>query len=142
MAKDRLFWAAILAAPLFWIGLLASGNRSSDLSWPLRSPLQFLTLAAVYPVLEELAFRGLLQGLLRTPGWGRRSVAGISAANLATSAVFALCHLWRHPPLWAALTFFPSLVFGFFRDRHQSVMPPIVLHMTYNAGYFWLFGAA
>ena len=142
MAQDRLFWVAILAAPLFWIALLATGNRSSDWSWPLRSPVQFLMLAAAYPVLEELAFRGLLQGLLLSPAWGRRSLAGITGANLATSAVFALCHFWRHPPLWAALTFFPSLVFGFFRDRHGSVMPPIVLHVVYNAGYFLLFGTA
>lgn len=142
MRKDPAFGAAILAAPIFWAVLFATGNQSPDLAWPLRFPGQFLLLCVVYPVLEELAFRGFLQGFFRQKAWGLRSAGGMSAANLVTSLVFALSHLWRHAPLWAGLTFFPSLVFGFFRDRSGSVVPPIVLHVFYNAGYFWLFGSA
>ena len=150
MLRDRFFGAAMVAAPLFWLVLLATGNQSPDLAWPLRSPAQFLLLCVAYPVLEELAFRGFLQGLLRQTAWGARAIGRgssgatniISGANVVTSLVFALCHLWRHAPLWAGLTFFPSLIFGFFRDRTGSVIPPIILHVFYNAGYFWLFGSA
>ena len=132
----------MLAAPLFWVALLAMDGRSPDVSWPLRSPVQFLMATLVYPVLEELAFRGFVQGALRRTRWGVRSVAGVSGANLATSVAFAALHFLRHPPLWAGLTFFPSLVFGYFRDRSGGVALPIVLHVFYNAGYFWLFGSA
>ncbi len=44
-----------------------------------------------------------------------------------------------HGPLWAALVFFPSLVFGFFKDRTKHLVAPVILHVFYNAGYFWLF---
>ena len=140
VGKDRAFGAALLAAPLFWGGLLLWAGTSPDLGWPARAPGQFLMLALALPVLEELAFRGFLQGALHKSAWGARARLGISAANLVTSLVFAAAHLLRHPPLWAGLTFFPSLVFGFFRDRYGRVLPSILLHIFYNAGYFWLFG--
>ena len=99
-------------------------------------------LALVYPVLEELAFRGFLQEALYKTAQGKKTWLGISGANALTSVIFALFHLLRHPPLWAASIIFPSLVFGFFRDRYERVTPAIVLHVFYNAGYFWLFGSA
>lgn len=64
---------------------------------------------------------------------------GISLANLLTSLVFAAVHLLRQPPLWAALIFLPSLVFGWARDRHETLLSPILLHVCYNAGFIWLF---
>jgi hypothetical protein len=48
-------------------------------------------------------------------------------------------HLWSHPAGWAAAVIVPSLVFGYVRDRYQSVYPSIVLHLYYNAGYALLF---
>ncbi len=94
-----------------------------------------------FPVLEEFAFRGFVQTTLAKTAWGKKTKFGFSAANAFTSVVFVLFHLLSHSPLWAGLTFFPSLIFGFFRDRYDRVMPAIVLHVFYNAGYFWLFGA-
>ncbi len=130
-----------MAAPLFWGALLVFNDASSDAGWPRRSPGQFALLALVFPLLEEFVFRGFLQSALHKRAWGKKSCFGFSVANLLTSALFALAHLFRHPPLWAALAFFPSLVFGFFRDRYGTLLPSILLHIFYNAGYFWLFGA-
>lgn len=96
--------------------------------------------ALVFPVLEELAFRGFLQSTLYGTHWGAQTKLGISHANVLTSVAFAAMHLMQHSPLWAVLTIFPSLIFGFFRDRYGSTTPSIVLHIFYNAGYFWLFG--
>lgn len=97
-----------------------------------------MLLVLVYPVLEELVFRGLVQGwlLARLPG---RSVGPVSAANLVTSGLFAAMHLFFRHPLWAAGALVPSLVFGHFRERHRTVITPIALHCWYNAGYFLLF---
>lgn len=51
------------------------------------------------------------------------------------SLQFSALHFIGHPPLWAAGVLLPSLLYGFFRDRHDSVLPPIALHVFYNAGY-------
>ncbi len=99
-----------------------------------------LLLCFVYPVVEELAFRGALQGWLARYRIGRATVmAGLSGANILTSCLFVVAHLFYHPPMWALLVIGPSLVFGWFRDRYHSVVPAILLHILYNSGYFLLF---
>ena len=96
----------------------------------------------IYPLLEEIVFRGALQGFLierlsgkRLPNW----LGGLSLANLITSVVFAAMHLFNQSPLWAALIFFPSLVFGWAREATGGLMAPVLLHMFYNAGFYFLF---
>lgn len=125
-----------MAGPICWLGLYAAGL-------PLRSgtvPLTlFLMSVLVYPVLEEIVFRGGIQGALLTRPALARSVMGISLACVLTSILFAAAHLLRQPPLWAALVFIPSLVFGWARERHDSLVSPTALHMTYNAGFIGLF---
>lgn len=108
--------------------------------WPAERPWQFLALVLLYPVLEELVFRGWLQGALLGRGWGRRVAGPVSAANLAAALAFAAAHLLRSSPAWAAAVILPGLVFGCFRERH-GVGAAIVLHVFYNIGFFWLFGA-
>lgn len=110
-----------------------------DPLWPFYEPWKYLLLAVVYPVLEELAFRGALQGSLYHSQWGRAAMGPLTHANLLTSLLFACFHFIAHPALWAILVIFPSLLFGYFRDKYQSVLPAILLHVFYNMGYFWLF---
>jgi len=114
------------------------GPAATGPAWIAERPGTFLLLAGAYPVVEELVFRGGVQGELAR--WVPRTRRGpVSAANLATSALFSGLHLLSHPPLWAAAVFLPSLVFGAFRDRRSGVGAPILLHGWYNAGYFGLF---
>lgn len=140
MWRDRQLVAALAAGPLFWLSLFALGARPEDLGWPLRAPLDFVLPALVFPLLEEFIFRGGVQQLLRDV-LGTRGIGSLSAANLLTSVLFAALHFIHHPPLWAALTFFPSLVFGYFMDRDRRLRLPMLLHVFYNFGYYWLFGA-
>ena len=63
----------------------------------------------------------------------------LSHANILTSVLFTALHFINHPPLWAAAVLFPSLVFGLFKDRSGGLAAPIILHVFYNSGYFWLF---
>jgi membrane protease YdiL (CAAX protease family) len=87
------------------------------------------------PLIEELLFRGLVQGqLLRLP-WGGRAWYGVTSANVVTSLLFTGLHFIHHPPLWAASVVVPSLLFGYFRDRHHSLYPALVLHILFNSGY-------
>ena len=138
--RDKQLGAAFLAAPFFWSLLWWWNPSLSDPAWPLREPWRFFVLALVYPVLEEIVFRGGVQTVLLRHHALARSWRGVSLANFLTSVAFAGFHLFAHAPMWAAAVFVPSIVFGYFRDRHDSVTSPIVLHVFYNVGYFWLFG--
>jgi membrane protease YdiL (CAAX protease family) len=136
---DPLFFAALAAALGYWLVLYLVTQAVPEPGWPLREPLRFLYPALLYPVVEELVFRGLVQDLAHRhlSPW---RLGPLSHANLLTSLLFTALHFINHAPLWAAAVFCPSLVFGFFKDRTGKLTAPIILHVFYNSGYFWLFG--
>jgi len=136
--KDRLFWIAIAAGPISWAGLFFILQPSIQWGWPLFALPAFLLPVLVYPVLEEIVFRGLIQEFAHDY-LSKASLGPLSHANLITSVLFTGVHFVNHVPLWAALVFFPSLVFGFFKDRSGGLVAPIILHVFYNAGFLWLF---
>jgi membrane protease YdiL (CAAX protease family) len=139
--RDTLFWLAVMAGPLCWLLLyLLLRPATPQWTWPLAAPADYLLPVLFYPVLEEIVFRGLLQELAQEY-ISRRTLGPISLANLLTSLVFTGFHFLNHAPLWAALVFFPSLVFGFFKDRHGTLTAPILLHAFYNAGFLLIFTA-
>ncbi len=139
LPTDRLFHVAVAAGPLVWVVLYLLYRPQPSWQQIVENSASLLLLCLIYPLIEELAFRGAVQGWLLRQRFGSVSVAGITGANILASCLFAAAHLFYHPPLWAALVFVPSLVFGWFRDRYQSVVPAIVLHILYNSGYFLLF---
>lgn len=124
---------------MFWAGLELLTHPTVDPYWPLHEPRRFALVALAYPVLEEIVFRGMLQEWLRErwPNFG--PTAGITGANLLTSAIFSAAHGLAHPLPWALATFMPSLVFGYFKDKSGTLSQSIVLHIFYNAGYFLIF---
>lgn len=130
LAQDREFWLALLAGPVFWVWR-AGGMPELSITCP-----QLLWLALVVPVMEELAFRGGLQGMLTEifprRWWGQR----LSLANLLTSLLFAAAHAGVVAHWSGGLVFIPSLAFGYFRDKYQRVAPAALLHGFYNAGFF------
>lgn len=138
LCASKAFLLCAVAAPLVWaIMALIVPVRSMSLVqvWSLG----FASVVMWYPLWEELLFRGLLQGELIERGWTRCWVHGLSGANILVSLMFTLFHLWSHSPIWAALVLFPSLVFGYLRDRFDSTVPSILMHMWYNGGYFFFF---
>ena len=138
--NDPLFLLAMAAGPVCWLTIYLILQPAVQWAWPLALPWQFLLPVVVYPVAEELVFRGLIQELLQEYlGIGR--LGPLSMANLLTSCLFTGLHFIYHPPVWAALVFFPSLVFGFFKERTAALTAPIILHAFYNAGFIWLFSA-
>ena len=130
---DPRFALALAAGVLFWLALAWLGAIP-----PLQGLVALAALGLLQPLLEELLFRGLLQGWLLAKPWGRRQFGGFTLANLLAALVFTALHFVNHPPLWAAGVLLPALLFGYFRDRHDSVLPAIALHVFYNAGYFLL----
>jgi len=134
---DWVFYLALLAGPLCWL-VLSSIGQSLVGPPPI---LLWLKLSLLMPVLEEIVFRGGLQAALHRHRFFIPSFMGISVANVLTSVVFAAMHLISQPPIWAALVFIPSLVFGWARDRYITIVPSIILHGLYNAGFVWFFVA-
>jgi len=137
--RDPAFWIAFLAGPAFWFALSFILPVTLAPKIRLDNWRHFLFFAAIYPILEEWLFRGLLQPLLLRQRVGRAVFLGFSGANLIATFLFVIAHFFRHPPMWAALVVFPSLIFGWFRDRYQRVYPAILLHCFYNLGYFVFF---
>ena len=134
-ARDRHLHAALVAGPLAWLSLwmlglpLAPGLAASALLYGV----------LVGPLLEEIVFRGALQGWLLERAPLRRRALGVSGANAVTSLAFAAAHLWSQPPVWAAAVLAPSLVFGHLRERHDGIATAFLVHAFYNAGFLALF---
>jgi membrane protease YdiL (CAAX protease family) len=97
---------------------------------------QLLSLIIWQPLVEEVLFRGIIQGQFAKREWGRTSWLGISGANLLASILFVAIHMVNSPPLFALTVIAPSLVFGYFRDYCNSVYPSIIIHSAYNAMVF------
>jgi len=131
---------AVVSAPVVWAIMTSWAPSTWIPGWTLAEPGRLFMVALVYPVLEEMLFRGLLQGWLWHRPWGRKSCGPVSRANLFTSLLFAALHGMTHPPLMAVAVLLPSLVFGWFRDRDGRLRIPVALHGYYNGGYFLIFG--
>jgi uncharacterized protein len=139
--RSPIFISCLAIGVVFWIALPFLAIIQ-PLPWLHMLSLPFFMAVLWQPIIEELLFRGCLQGWLLMYGWGPRSLIGISIANILTSLVFAGAHLATHSLPWALSTLFPSLLFGVLRDRFGSILPPLALHIVYNAGYFILTGGS
>ena len=96
------------------------------------------SLLLVQPVLEELVFRGILQGqalrLTALHGEPRR-LGPLTLANVLVTLGFVALHLYAQPLLWALAVAGPSLVLGHLSERYASVWPAMLVHAIYNAGF-------
>lgn len=126
-------YLAILAAPLTLLmltGLLPLWHQGIIIN----SALLF-SFIIWQPIIEELLFRGLIQGQLIKHHWMKIRFYRISLANGITTLLFMSIHLIHHSVFWALSVILPSLVFGYFRDRYSNIYPSLVLHSIYNACY-------
>jgi uncharacterized protein len=131
--RDCQFLAALALGIVFWVALRSFTPTAHAAAIGFTA---LLSLCIVQPILEESIFRGFVQGELLNRPWGRSKHYGVSAANALASLAFTALHFFSHPPVWAASVIVPSLLFGYFRERHSSLYPPLALHIYYNTGYF------
>lgn len=129
LTKDSLFLAMLLVGlPVAW--LVAS---SGFMGFPEANKLMvYLSVLFWFPLFEELAFRGFIQGILSSRKLEGAQWLGISRANLLASIAFVGWHLLYQPAFFVLVLIVPSLVFGFFRDRYDSLVPSLMLHVGYN----------
>ena len=124
-----------LAVPV-WIAAFFGVYVELIQSPPFESILAILTAVLLFPVLEELVFRGLLWDL-----WGffARNKAGLIASlsvkNCFISICFSSLHAINYGTLGALLVFIPSLWLGWLRERSGSVKVCCLVHVLWNLGY-------
>jgi membrane protease YdiL (CAAX protease family) len=126
----RHYVEAVVAAGLgvafavAWVRLL--GEAPADPISRLRTTLGLLPtllVVAVAPaVLEEIAFRGLLQGRLL-------ALLGERAGVVTTAIAFAVCH---GMPLVLPIHFALGLYLGWLRLRAGTLLPGMLMHFVYN----------
>jgi membrane protease YdiL (CAAX protease family) len=126
----HLALALLLAVPV-WIalGLLVGPLMYVPAGWTA-----WISFVLVYPALEELVFRGVLQGALLRLTRARRA-GPVSWANGLVTVAFVAFHLPAQPLGWALAVAVPSLVLGHLRERFASVWPAVLAHAVYNAGF-------
>lgn len=130
----HLALALALAVPV-WValGLTAGPRMYLPSGWTA-----WMSFVLFYPVVEELLFRGVLQGeLLRltTRDGATLRLGPVSAANALATLAFVAFHTIAQPLAWALAVALPSLVFGHLRERFASVWPAVLVHVVYNAGF-------
>lgn len=135
--RDWQFYLCLAFGPVSWWLISFALPVRSDLGLPSIAWYQLALIILVYPILEEIVFRGLLLEFLTKRIHYRYRL--LTAANVLTSLIFVMMHLIYNDWIWGLLIFFPSLVFGYMKERHQSLISPIMLHSFYNLGFVWLF---
>jgi membrane protease YdiL (CAAX protease family) len=84
------------------------------------------------PLIEELFFRGLVQG-----AFTRR--VGAVPAIFITALIFSAAHI-ANEGVFAPIVLFPTaLILGFLRHRSGRLAPGMIAHATFNATVFLLF---
>lgn len=91
-------------------------------------------------VLEEVIFRGGIQGGLLRKEIFKLKLLGLSRANWLTSSLFAAAHVWQHPVVLVPGYFVVSLALGYFRERYNGILVPVLLHAWYNLALLFLPG--
>jgi hypothetical protein len=120
-----------------WWGQTAHWTEwfDAELAWGAPSAVLASLLASVVaaPVLEEIAFRGLLYGTLRRR-WG------VTASVVASAAVFAVAHGYG---AWGfASVFWSGALWAVTYEKTRSLLPSIAAHaasnLTTSLAVLWL----
>ncbi len=120
----------------FWIGepSLTFTGWQGVARWLKMCLYQFSAIALP----EEFYFRGYLQTRLNQI-WGRPyRLLGtpIGWGLIVTSLIFMLFHLVLAVNLWNVGIFFSALVFGWLREKTDSITAPIIFHALSNIALF------
>lgn len=115
MLAEAMFSAAGSGGPADWRAKYGAGALA----------LRVVFASVIYPIAEELFFRGFLLGVLT-----RR--AGPIVATLATAALFTALHSLGGSWLGALQIFVDGVFFAYVRLRSGSLLLPAVFHIIGN----------
>ncbi len=138
---DKQYGAALIVAPIAcYLYTSLFPHSPFTLNQILSDYTLLFLILLVYPIIEELAFRGVIQEYIASKIQTGDILFVLSPANVVTSILFSGIHLVHYPAYWALLVFFPSLIFGYFKDRYGCILPSIGLHIIYNAVALFMIG--
>jgi membrane protease YdiL (CAAX protease family) len=133
-----VFYAALAALvffPPFWAGFVAFWHPARSFEWP-PPPAPDLVLTQVLGIAmpEEMFYRGFAQTAL-DKGFQRHF--RVLGANLGpglflSSLIFALGHFATNTHAARLAVFFPSLVFGWLREKSGGIGAPVLFHALCN----------
>jgi hypothetical protein len=130
------FLCAIIVFPLFWIGFKIYWNIEQEFSPRFDYDFFNVVLAQFIVVAfpEEFFYRGYLQGRFNQVFKSRLKIlkAEVGYSVLLTSALFAIGHFLVEPYPQRLGVFFPSLLFGWMREKRRSIVSPIIFHGLCN----------
>ncbi len=89
-----------------------------------RNPFGILSIALLAPILEELLFRGAIQGVLQ------RALGKPWMAILISSLIFGIVHM---NPAQIPFAFLLGMMFGWLYYRTGSLLPGIIGHVLNNS---------
>lgn len=121
VSLNILLASAFALLPQEWLASYA--EASNALLQQNVSLFSALTIALLAPLTEEVLFRGLVYTRFRS---GMRAWAAI----LFSSVLFGVMHM---QPVWMAYAACVGALLCMAMERYQSLLAPIVLHMSFNA---------
>lgn len=143
-AGQSIKWFAIVSITIFPVFYLAAGlGATGILHWQfnLKIPDRFWSFVIGQLLLislpEEFFFRGYLQGRLNQ-ALGKKwkfLAAEIGPGLFIAAALFALAHFAFQPYPDRLLVFFPALVFGWLREKTDSLIAPVLFHFSSNLSF-------
>lgn len=138
-----LVWMVIIFLPYalgvhLWAKMFWGAHAFQLASLP---PLNLiLSQVLVIALPEETFFRGYVQTRFQQvikPRW-RIFGAHLGWGWILTSVIFALAHSLISYQWWHFAIFFPSLLFGFLREKTDGLVAPILCHAFSNLFMSWI----
>ena len=117
-------WSPAFCLGVFWLLARGLGVTTSSTALPaggLDLFIRYFSLCVVPAVLEEIYFRGALQGIMRP--------SGSSVAIFAPALLFALLHLDLAQSITALVC---GIFLGWLVERSGSILPGMLLHFINN----------
>lgn len=144
--RGRSEWLAIVIILLGWLAPNMLPKLLAQAPWQMPSfNVALLNGAIVAPLVEEILFRGVLQGyftVLWPAVWLER--LPLTAAVLLSALLFSL---WHFPSPWAwvqslgsvkpYLHFTGGLSLSILRERTESIWPGVIIHLAGNLSAFF-----
>ena len=130
----------MVGAPVVWAAMAWIFGSGPDYGSFARWSLRAVAILLIFPVLEEIVFRGLIQDYISIKLSTWDEYLGITSANWVTTLLFCLAHLVTRSFIVALLVIVPSLVLGSLRDKGFSIKALAAIHVYWNGGVYLLVG--
>lgn len=138
-----LLWAALIFPPYalgvhLWAKLFWGAGAFHLAEWPSWNLIAVQLLVIALP--EETFFRGYVQTRLQQffkPCWTIFG-ARLGWGWILTCVIFAFAHSIILYQWWHFAIFFPSLMFGYLREKTGGLVAPILFHATSNLFMEWI----